>query len=87
MPHSPPGAVGPTVVTSPERVADVEPRDPDERADRDLERDEQPVRAVDEREPGQQHAAEVLGLGLDGAEVHAPVLELPQARGGHARDR
>jgi hypothetical protein len=70
---------------TPERVADVEARDAHERADGHLERHEQPVHAVEQREPGQQHAAEVLGLGLDRAEVHARVLELPQARRRHAR--
>ena len=84
MPQSPAGAVGPTVTVRPNVSRTSSRVIRTSVPTGGLERDEQPVGAVDEAEAGQQQAAEVLGLRLDGAEVDAPVLELPQPRGRHA---
>ena len=69
--------------TPAERVGDDDLVDPAQRADREVESDDEEVVAVQQREVGQQQPVEILAPGVDRAEADRGVLELPVARRRH----
>jgi len=71
----------------PERVRHHERCDRRERSDRQRDRNDVPVVAEYRRKFGDEQSAEIVGCGVNGAEIDRGILEFPPTGGGHSAER